>query len=58
MKINNNTYEGRTDFFQTGIDFNAQFTKWFGISSINLYTFNKLTLTIKRVKKTFLHSIA
>jgi len=46
-EINNNTYEGRTDFFQTGIDFNAQFTKWFGISSINLYTFNKTYINNK-----------
>ena len=50
-EINNNTYEGRTDFFQTGIDFNAQFTKWFGISSINLYTFNKTYINNKTSEK-------
>ena len=52
-EINDNAYEGRTDFLQTGIDFNAQFTKWFGISIINLYTFNKTYINNKTSGKNF-----
>ena len=52
-EINDNAYEGRTDFLQTGIDFNAQFTKWFGISIINLYTFNKTYINNETSGKNF-----